>query len=99
MTNRFKRTALLLGKEKMSRLKRAHVAVVGCGAVGGYAIEALARAGIGQLTVVDFDVISKSNINRQILALDSTIGQKKGSCGSNGGFWISIRLVMCGRWI
>ena len=77
MTNRFKRTALLLGKEKMSRLKRAHVAVVGCGAVGGYAIEALARGGIGQLTVVDFDVISKSNINRQILALDSTIGQKK----------------------
>lgn len=77
MTNRFKRTALLLGKENMARLKQAHVAVVGCGAVGGYAVEALARAGIGQLTIIDFDDISESNINRQILALDSTVGQKK----------------------
>jgi len=77
MTNRFKRTALLLGKENMNRLKRAHVLIVGCGAVGGYAIEALARAGIGQLTIVDFDDVSESNINRQILALDSTVGQKK----------------------
>ena len=77
MIDRFKRTQLLLGEKGLKRLKKAHVLVVGCGAVGGYAIEALARSGVGQLTVVDFDVISKSNINRQILALDSTVGKKK----------------------
>lgn len=77
MTERFKRTELLIGKKGLNRLNKTHVVIVGCGAVGGYAIEALARAGIGQLTVVDFDVVSLSNINRQILALDSTVGRKK----------------------
>lgn len=77
MNDRFKRTRLLIGVKAQNQLAHAHVVVVGCGAVGGYAIEALARAGVGRLTVVDFDVVSLSNINRQILALDSTVGCQK----------------------
>lgn len=74
---RFTRTRLLLGDQAFTRLTGAHVAVIGLGAVGGYAVEGLARAGVGRLTVVDFDTIQPSNINRQILALESTIGQAK----------------------
>lgn len=74
---RFMRTALLLGDDGLKRLENATVAVIGLGAVGGYALEALARAGIGRLILVDFDVFEPSNINRQILALTSTLGQKK----------------------
>ena len=71
------RTRMLLGDEGLSRLQNAAVMVVGLGAVGGYALEALARSGIGRLVLVDFDVFDESNINRQILALTSTVGQKK----------------------
>lgn len=67
----------MVGKTGIEILKNAHVMVVGCGAVGSYAIEALARAGVGHLTLVDFDTVSISNINRQLFALTSTIGQKK----------------------
>ncbi len=74
---RLMRTELILGKKGIENLKHATVAVVGVGAVGGYALEALARAGIGRLILVDFDVFEPSNINRQILALSSTLGQKK----------------------
>ena len=74
---RFLRTEVLLGHEGMERLRGARVMVVGLGAVGGYALEALARAGVGHLTLVDFDVFDESNINRQILALSSTVGRKK----------------------
>ncbi|MBE0582834.1 MAG: tRNA threonylcarbamoyladenosine dehydratase [Desulfofustis sp.] len=74
---RFTRTKLLLGDEAFARLTAGHVAVIGLGAVGGYAVEGLARAGVGRLTVVDFDTIQPSNINRQILALESTIGETK----------------------
>jgi len=74
---RFMRTALLLGDDAIGRLESSTVAVIGLGAVGGYALEALARAGIGRLILVDFDVFEPSNINRQILALSSTLGQKK----------------------
>lgn len=74
---RFARTRLLLGDQAFARLTGAHVAVIGLGAVGGHAVEGLARAGVGRLTVVDFDTIQPSNINRQILALESTIGQSK----------------------
>ncbi len=75
--HRFSRTELLLGKESFSRLTESHVAVFGLGAVGGYAVEGLARAGVGSLTLVDFDNIQPTNINRQILALESTLGQPK----------------------
>lgn len=76
-TDRLTRTRMLLGDEGLSRLQNAAVMVVGLGAVGGYALEALARFGIGRLVLVDFDVFDESNINRQILALTSTVGQKK----------------------
>lgn len=71
------RTELLLGKEKMERLRRAHILVVGLGGVGAYAAEMLCRAGIGHLTIVDADTVQPTNINRQLPALHSTLGQPK----------------------
>ncbi len=77
MDERFSRTAMLLGEEGMARLQGSRVMLFGLGGVGGHAAEALARAGIGALCLVDFDTVSASNINRQILADDTTVGQKK----------------------
>lgn len=78
MTNeRFQRTALLLGEDSMERLRRAKVIVFGAGGVGGAAIEALARGGVGEIHVVDPDCLSVSNINRQILATEDTVGVNK----------------------
>ncbi len=77
MADRFSRTALLLGDDAINKLKTKHVAVFGLGGVGGYVTEALARAGVGKITVTDNDVVSESNINRQIIALTSTVGKKK----------------------
>jgi tRNA A37 threonylcarbamoyladenosine dehydratase len=74
---RFARTERLLGKEAMDRLARARVAVFGIGGVGGHAAEALARSGVGSLDLYDKDTVSRSNLNRQIVALESTIGQPK----------------------
>lgn len=71
------RTAMLLGAEAISRMQQAHVAVFGIGGVGSFTAEALARAGIGKLTLVDNDVVSESNLNRQLVALRSTIGMAK----------------------
>ena len=71
------RTALLIGEEALDKLKEAHVAVIGLGGVGGYALEALVRAGVGQITIVDFDRVQTTNINRQIIANHETIGQLK----------------------
>lgn len=75
--NRFSRMELLIGGDGLRRLATASVAVFGVGGVGGYAVEALARAGVGRLTLVDFDVVAPSNINRQIHALDGTVGRAK----------------------
>jgi len=77
MQDRLSRMRLMVGNQALKNLQKAHVMVVGCGAVGSYAIEALARAGVGHLTLVDFDKISVTNINRQLFALSSTVGQKK----------------------
>ena len=77
LKNRDTRTAYLLGISGVERLRRAHVAVFGIGGVGSYAVEALARAGIGALTLIDHDTVSESNINRQLIALYSTVGQYK----------------------
>ena len=74
---RLMRTKLLLGEEGVNKLQHSCVMVVGLGAVGGYALEAVARAGIGKLILVDFDRFDETNVNRQILALSSTIGRKK----------------------
>lgn len=73
----FSRTELLLGQDAMERLENARVAVFGVGGVGGYVVEALARSGVGTLDLIDHDKVSLTNLNRQILALHSTIGQYK----------------------
>lgn len=71
------RTAMLLGKEQVEMLKEKKVIIFGIGGVGGYTCEALVRSGVGQIDIVDSDEVSLSNINRQIIALHSTVGQKK----------------------
>lgn len=77
MLNEFSREELLLGKEGIERLKAAHVAVFGVGGVGSYTAEALARGGVGHITLIDNDTVNITNINRQLIALHSTIGQLK----------------------
>ncbi len=77
MEERFSRTELLLGSFAMEKLARSRVAIFGVGGVGGYAVEALARSGVGKLTLIDNDKVNLSNINRQIIATDKTIGQYK----------------------
>ena len=77
MDERFTRTALIFKDEGMSRLREARVAVFGVGGVGGHCVQALARAGIGALDVFDDDVVSVTNINRQAVAMTSTIGRPK----------------------
>ncbi|HKL01461.1 MAG TPA: tRNA threonylcarbamoyladenosine dehydratase [Desulfotignum sp.] len=73
----FDRTLRLMGKDAVEKLDQAKIAVFGLGAVGSYAAEALARSGVGHLRLVDFDTVEPSNINRQLFALHSTLGQKK----------------------
>lgn len=77
MLNEFSRTRMLLGDDAMARLAAARVAVFGVGGVGGYVIEALARSGVGALELIDDDTVSLTNINRQIIALHSTVGVPK----------------------
>ena len=74
---RYQRTEKLIEKSGIDKLKAAKVLVFGVGGVGGYTVEALARAGVGNIDVVDGDTVSESNVNRQIIALQSTIGQAK----------------------
>lgn len=77
MKEEFVRTALLLGEDNMQKLARANVLVFGVGGVGGYVCEALARSGVGKIGLVDHDVVARSNLNRQIIATQDTIGRKK----------------------
>ena len=77
MNQTFLRQEMLLGSEAMAHLRKAHVAVFGIGGVGSYSCEALARAGIGRLTFIDSDTVGESNLNRQLIALRSTLGQPK----------------------
>ena len=77
MLNEFSRTRMLLGDDAMARLAAARVAVFGVGGVGGYVVEALARSGVGALELIDNDTVSLTNINRQIIALHSTVGMPK----------------------
>ena len=77
MLNEFSRTRMLLGDDAMARLAAARVAVIGVGGVGGYVVEALARSGVGALELIDDDTVSLTNINRQIIALHSTVGMPK----------------------
>ena len=73
----YTRTELLVKSEGIEKLKKAHVLVVGLGGVGGYAVEQLCRAGIGNLTIVDGDTVSQTNINRQLIATTETVGMMK----------------------
>lgn len=73
----FERTELVFGKENVEKIKNAHIAVFGVGGVGSFVCEALARCGVGKLDLIDFDTVSKSNINRQLIALNSTVGKYK----------------------
>lgn len=77
MEDQFSRTRLLLGAEAMEKLKNSRVAVFGVGGVGGYTVEALARSGVGALDLIDNDTVNLSNLNRQIIATHSTVGQYK----------------------
>lgn len=77
MLNPFSRTTLLLGEENMRRLKDCRVAVFGIGGVGGYVCEALVRSGVGEFDLIDNDTVSITNLNRQIIALHSTVGKYK----------------------
>lgn len=77
MQNWLERTSLLLGDEKLEILRNANVLVVGLGGVGAYAAEMVARAGVGRMTIADADTVSETNINRQLIALHSTIGKPK----------------------
>ena len=77
LERRFGGLERLYGKPGAARIRAAHVAVVGIGGVGSWAVEALARSGVGQLTLIDLDHVAESNINRQIHALDDTLGQAK----------------------
>ena len=77
MLHRFSRFIKIIGEKDFLDLNKKSVLVLGCGGVGGYVVEALARSGVGTLIIVDFDVIDETNINRQIIALESTIGLKK----------------------
>ena len=77
MDNQFLRTQMLLGGDAMNQLHRSHVAVFGLGGVGSYAVEALVRSGVGELTLIDDDTVSPTNLNRQLEALHSTVGQNK----------------------
>ena len=77
MREYLERTALLLGEEAMEKLEKSHVAVFGLGGVGSYAVEALARSGIGKLTLIDCDVYSETNRNRQLYATLDTVGRRK----------------------
>ena len=77
MEHRFLRTEMVLGDRALDRLSRCHVAVFGLGGVGSYAAEILARSGVGELTLVDQDTLSLTNINRQLVALHSTVGRPK----------------------
>ena len=77
MEDRLSRTRQLIGEAGVKCLEGSHVAVFGIGGVGGYAVEALARSGIGELTLIDKDVVSLSNLNRQLIAFESTVGKGK----------------------
>ena len=77
MSEQFSRTEMLIGQNNIATLRNSRVAVFGAGGVGGFTIEALARAGVGTIDIIDNDTVSESNLNRQIIALHSTIGQLK----------------------
>lgn len=94
MSERFSRTELLIGAENLKRLKRARVAVFGVGGVGGYVVEALVRSGVGTLDLIDADVVSLSNLNRQIIATEKTVGRAKVEVAKERALEINPELIV-----
>ena len=99
MEERFSRSALLYGKEAQAKIESASVAICGVGAVGSFALEALARIGIGRFYLYDFDTVEPSNINRQILALTSTLGKKKVEVAADRIFDINPKAEVWCPWV
>lgn len=97
MLDQFSRTELLLGREGMERLARAHVAVFGLGGVGGYTAEALVRSGVGALDLIDSDRVSLTNLNRQILATHRTLGRYKADAARERALEINPDAVVNAR--
>lgn len=77
MSEIYNRTKMLIGESAVEKLKNSHIVIFGIGGVGSYSAEAVARAGVGKITLVDRDKVSESNINRQLIALNSTVGESK----------------------
>ena len=77
MSNKFSRTELLIGKDNVEKLNKLKVAIFGIGGVGSFVVEGLARAGVGNFVLIDHDIVSETNINRQIIATTKTIGMSK----------------------
>lgn len=94
MQEEFVRTEMLVGTENMNRFSKAHVAVFGVGGVGGYVVEALARSGIGTLDLIDNDIVCKSNLNRQIIATQKTIGMRKVDAAKERALDINPNIVV-----
>lgn len=94
MKERFIRSEMLLGSEAMNKLSGSHVAVFGLGGVGSWCAEALARAGVGELTLIDSDTLSLSNINRQLYAMDSTVGIEKTKAAAERMIDINPEIVL-----
>ena len=97
MTPRLVRTAALIGEAGMARLAAANVLLVGLGGVGGHALDALVRSGIGRLTVLDFDCVSESNLNRQLLATMNTVGERKTDVAARHAAALSDTVVLTPR--
>lgn len=93
MDEAFSRTALVLGDKAMEKLARSHVAVLGLGGVGGYAVEALARSGVSELTLIDQDEVGVTNLNRQLLATVDTLGLSKAQAAARRVLSINPRCV------
>jgi len=101
MDDQFIRTEMLLGPQAMEKLEHSHVAVVGLGGVGGWCAEALCRSGVGELTLLDQDTLAVSNLNRQMAALHSTLGQEKAEATARRLADVSPACVLhpvCGRY-
>ena len=92
MSERFSRTEIMLGGDALSRLSSSTVAVFGVGGVGGASVEALVRAGVGHLVLVDSDRVSITNLNRQIIALSSNVGDAKVMAAKKEQKTLTLRL-------
>ena len=95
MANQFSRTELLIGTESINRLKGSHVAIFGIGGVGGYVLEALVRSGVGKIDIIDNDTVALTNLNRQIIALNSTIGMDKVDVAESRAKDINPDVMIC----